>query len=675
MDFVLTFKIDILPKKQAELLLEQLDSIFIDSVFSPESNSGDLSMVNHNLLSITPAKEAKIKTPINLLHQFVEVQAAKNPAKTALEFISDVSEKGVEKKTWTYQQLDEESNRYARMLQSRGATTGNLIGICFDKCPEAYFSILAILKAGCAYVALDPTAPISRKCFIVEDSGCNIILCTSTHKEELKDLPGATTIATDAPGILDQYSSLAPSLDRPVRPDDTSYCLYTSGTTGTPKGCEITHDNAVQAMLAFQRLFAGHWDEDSRWLQFASFHFDVSVLEQYWSWGVGICVTSCPRDVLFGDLAGVIHQLEITHIDLTPSLARLITPREVPSLCRGVFITGGEKLNQEVLDIWGESRVIYNAYGPTEATIGCTTLPRLSKNSKPSNIGPQFDNVGSFVFNPNSDVPVMRGCIGELCVSGPLVGRGYLNRPELTEEKFQLLEKYDERVYRTGDLVRILHDGSFSFLGRIDDQVKLRGQRLEIGEINEVVRLSTTTIKDVCTLVLAHPKQSKEQLVSFVVSSELPEGLSWEEALSRDDARLLVSQIRTTCTAKLPGYMVPTHIIPMSAFPLSPNNKVDSRKMKDMYGSIELETLQKVSSSSIGPHSERTATVEKIASYLSSFVGCRPSDIEPASSIFALGLDSISVIAFARALRNAGFVSAEPSLIMKSKSNTNWSSE
>lgn len=673
MDFVLTFRTDILPREQAGLLLKQLDYILIDSIFSPESDSTNFSPPNPNLLSIAPANEAKIQSPINLLHQFVEVQAARNPSKTALEFISDVSEKGVTKKTWTYQQFNEEGNRYARLLQSQGASPGSLIGICFDKCPEAYFSILAILKAGCAYVALDPTAPISRKHFIVEDSGCKIVLCTSVHSEELKGLAGTVTLAADTPGILEIFSGLSPSLERPVRSDDTSYCLYTSGTTGTPKGCEITHENAVQAMLAFQRIFDGHWDEHSRWLQFASFHFDVSVLEQYWSWGVGICVTSCPRDVLFSDLAGVIHQLEITHIDLTPSLARLISPREVPSLCRGVFITGGEQLKQEILDTWGDSQVIYNGYGPTEATIGCTMLPRMSRNGKPSNIGPQFDNVGSYVFKPHSDLPVLRGCAGELCVSGPLVGRGYLNRPELTEEKFQRLEKYGERVYRTGDLVRILHDGSFSFLGRIDDQVKLRGQRLEVGEINEIVRLSSSTIKDVFTSVLKHPRQSKEQLVSFIVSSQLSRDSPPEKVWSNGEARLLVSQVKIACSTRLPVYMVPTHIIPMSGFPLSPNNKIDFRKLKDMYESMSLETLQNLSSLDSNQNHERSATMETIASCLSKFSGCSAGDIEPGSNIFALGLDSISVISFAKSLREAGFVSSEPSVIMKSKFRINES--
>jgi hypothetical protein len=251
------------------------------------------------------------------------------------------------------------------------------------------------------------------------------------------------------------------------------------------------------------------------------------------------------------------------------------------------------------------------------------------------------------------------------------VGRGYLNRPELTKEKFQQLEQYGERVYRTGDLVRILHDGSFFFLRRIDDQVKLRGQRLEIGEINETVRLSTTMVEDVFTLVLRHPRQSKDQLVSFVLSSNFQRHSSSEEVCASKDACRLVSQIKGTCSTRLPGYMVPTHVILMSKFPLSPNNKIDSRKLKSIYETMSLKTLQSLSSTGTDSIDKRTPTTEIIASYLSKYAGCSPGDIEPGSNIFSLGLDSITVIAFARSLKNAGFASAEPSIVMKSKSVTN----
>jgi amino acid adenylation domain-containing protein len=666
LDFRLTFRNDILPREQAKLLLDQLDWLLINTIDSPDSCCSDCYGADSAIISVSPAKEAKIQSPVEFLHQFVEVNAREHPSKPALEFACRVSDGTLVKRSWTYQELDDLGNRYANFLTSNGACTGNLIAICFDKCPEAYLSILAILKAGCAYVGIDPDAPIARKSYIMEDSGSKLLLCTSEGKEELESLSGINVIALDEPSILDGISSKPPVLDQQIKLGDVCYCLYTSGTTGTPKGCEITHENAVQAMLSFQRLFDGHWDENSRWLQFASFHFDVSVLEQYWSWSVGICVTSCPRDVLFEDLAGTIRQLEITHIDLTPSLARLLHPGDVPSLCRGVFITGGEQLQQEILDVWGKHGVIYNGYGPTEATIGCTMLPRVPQNGKPSNIGPQFDNVGSFVLKPGTSTPVIRGGIGELCISGVLVGRGYLNRPQLTQERFQYIKAYAARVYRTGDLVRFLHDGSFCFTGRVDDQIKLRGQRVEIREINEVIKRALSNTEDVVTLVLKHPRQSKEQLVSFVATNESDRRQPVEVDFSANGISVTV-RIRRACHSSLPRYMIPTHVVPLSGFPLSPNNKIDVRQLKGVYDHMTLDEMQKLSAGDLERSFQVTERESAIISVLAKMTGSDPTAISPRSSIFELGLDSISVISLARSLKDAGFHAVQPSLVMESK--------
>lgn len=649
--------------------MSQYDKFLQDTVFRPDINTTDHQFVGSSLLSITPAKEAPIPTTVSLLHQFVEANALKIPEKIAFEFAFGDTADNLQKKTWTYREFNECGNQIAHFLQAKGAVPGGIVGICFDKCPEASMAILGIMKAGCAYLAIDPGAPISRKQFMLEDSGTKILLCNQSKMVELEGLPAIDVEALDEPGLLDGVATGNVLLSRPIQPDDTCYCLYTSGTTGTPKGCEITHDNAVQAMLAFQRLFAGHWDEESRWLQFASFHFDVSVLEQYWSWSVGICVTSCPRDLLFEDLTGTIQKLQITHIDLTPSLARLVHPDEVPSLCRGVFITGGEALKQEILDAWGKHGVIYNGYGPTEVTIGCTMLPRMSANDKASNIGPQFDNVGSYVFRPGTMTPVLRGSIGELCVSGPLVGKGYLNRAELTKERFQELLEFGDRIYRTGDLVRTLHDGSFQFLGRIDDQVKLRGQRLEIGEINEVIKQATPELNEVATLVITHPKQSKEQLVSFfttVTTDKKPRAVDAGVRSSEDD-RALLSKIKDACRTHLPGYMVPTHLIPMTRFPLSANNKADMKVLKGIYQELSLEDIQKLSSMSAGQPTD-SVQEQKIISVLARFIDSSEKKISSSSSIYELGLDSISVIAFSKSLREARFSQAQPSIIMKRKS-------
>ncbi|PGH30054.1 hypothetical protein GX50_07184 [[Emmonsia] crescens] len=665
LEFQLTFETDILPECQAEILLRQLDCLLIDTIFYLDSPCTYFTNVkSKDLVSTIAAKEAKIPSPVKLVHQFVEAQAREFPSRIALEFASKIpGTQGLVKRKWTYKEFNDVSNRYARLLQRNGASPENLIGICFDKCPEAYFAILAIMKIGCAYVALDPGAPETRKKFILDDSGAKILLSTAEKKNELK---GLHVLILDSPGILDGIPSQPPVLEKEIQPHESCYCLYTSGTTGTPKGCEITHDNVIQAILSFQRLFDGHWDGTSRWLQFAAFHFDVSVLEQYWSWSVGICVTACPRDTLFEDLSGTIRELEITHIDLTPSLARLLDPEEVPSLRRGVFITGGEQLKQEILEVWGEYGVIYNGYGPTEVTIGCTMLPRVPQNGKPSNIGPQFDNVGSFVFKAGTTIPVLRGGVGELCVSGALVGRGYLNRPQLTQEKFQYVEELGERVYRTGDLVRLLYDGSFCFLGRIDDQVKLRGQRLEIGEINQVISSSAAEVEEVVTMVLKHPGQSKEQLISFFTtnaskrSSKLVSRIDFDPGMNK-----ILSKINQECHNTLPGYMVPTHIIPVTVFPLNANNKIDQRQLRRIYENMTLEEMQQLSSQARNHSQTLSKDLYIIMALVSKITEIDISNISPWSSIFELGLDSISAIAFSRLLRDSGYKSAQPSLLMK----------
>lgn len=656
LEYRLTYLPHIIPTEQASLILDQLDSLLKHHIFG---DATDASSRDSLLYSITPAKEPVLPSRVRLLHEFVEMTAAEYPDRTALEFATSLSNGKYNSQRWTYAQLDAEGNRIAHLLISHNVKPGDLVAVCFEKCPEASIAMLGILKAGAAFVALDPGAPTARKSFIVQDSGAKALLTMSAQSSEIEksvDIPVVNLDGTDP----HSQPSTKPSLEREIEVLDRSYCLYTSGTTGTPKGCELTHENAVQALLAFQRLFAGHWNEESRWLQFASFHFDVSVLEQYWSWSVGICVVSAPRDLIFEDLPTSISALGITHIDLTPSLARILHPDDVPSLCKGVFITGGESLKQEILDTWGPKGVIYNGYGPTEATIGVTMYPRVPANGKPSNIGPQFDNVGSYVLHPGSDVPVLRGGVGELCVSGKLVGKGYLNRPDLTQKAFPTLQGFNERVYRTGDLVRILHNGTFDFLGRADDQVKLRGQRLEIGEINTVIKQSDAEVADVATLVLKHPKQQKEQLVAFVVVGWHNRGAP-QIALRKSKE---INAAKQLCQDKLPPYMVPTHFVTLNAMPLNVNNKADGKKLKEMYNNLSASDLQALSLASHDDDREWSEQEDKIRSVLKDTLEIERESVTRDASFFELGMDSISVIRVVRALKDAGFAKATASTTM-----------
>jgi amino acid adenylation domain-containing protein len=664
--YQVTFFSDVLGNEQARLLLKQFDAVVGYLAHNPSGHEEDLFKSSSELFSVLPPEVPEIPTTVKFLHQFVEIQASRAPDNTALNFVERFDQNVPVGRRWTYKELDANGNRVAQMLLPH-TKPGDIVAVYFDKCPEAYFSILGILKAGCAFVALDPAAPRSRNEFILQDSGASVLVTSRERKDS-----GELTVAVPVLGLdqdaLAGASPDSPTLQRDLEPNDVCYCLYTSGTTGTPKGCEITHDNAVQCMLAFQHIFQGHWRDDSKWLQFASLHFDVSVLEQYWSWSVGITLVAAPRDLILEDLAGTISRLEITHIDLTPSLARLLHPDDVPSLCRGVFITGGEALKQEILDVWGSKEVIYNFYGPTEATIGVTVFPRVPVTGRASNIGQQFINVGSYVLKPGTEQPVLRGGVGELCVSGPLVGKGYLRREDLTSEKFPTLQHFRDRVYRTGDLVRVLHNGCFDFLGRADDQVKLRGQRLEIGEINHCIRKGVDEVEDVATLVVRNEAQQKDLLVSFIVSGRgrRPERPGGQLGLVvSPEAAKLCWRARHACRSKLPGYMVPTYVLQLPFIPLSANNKAELKELRRFFASLGQDKLMTLSSSTGKAREELSTTGRRIARALVGMQEIHMSSVAPDSSIFELGVDSISVIRFSRALKKEGFAHASPSLILQ----------
>ncbi|KIV84887.1 hypothetical protein PV11_00637 [Exophiala sideris] len=657
----LTFRDNVLPREQAGYFLDEFNAM-IEKILGSEADLP--KTLSTSLMSVVPPADSRIETDIRYLHEFVEMTAKQKPDKIALEFVTSIQGETCEKREWTYSELNAKGDLVAHMLQSKNAAVGDLVAICFDKCPEASFAILGVLKAGCAYLAIDPGAPKARKDFILHDSKCKTVVTTSDKLSKFMSSPGVSVLTLDTID-WDRAQNERPMLSRELSPQDTCYCLYTSGTTGTPKGCLISHDSAVQAMLAFQRIFTGRWNETSRWLQFASFHFDVSVLEQYWSWSVGICVTSAPRDLLFEDLPGTIRKLKITHLDLTPSLARLLTPEDVPGLCGGVFIVGGEQVSQDILETWGDAHCLYNFYGPSEVTIGCTVHQNVPQNAKPTNIGQQWDNVGSFVLEPTSQKPVLRGAVGELCLSGALVGKGYLNRPDLTAQKFVTLPESQTRVYRTGDLVRLLHDNSFDFLGRIDDQVKLRGQRLEIGEINHVAMNADPSIKDVTTMVLKHPAQQREQLVTFFTIAQNKTRHEKPIIISSAESQTLIEAIQKNCSHNLPPYMVPTHYLPVSSLPLSVNNKVDHKALRALYETSTLDSNPPSADGAADNELGSPSSMPKVIEVLAEFLQISSSSIKPNARLFELGLDSVSAIGLARTFKRRGFENSDVATILK----------
>ncbi|KAI7236424.1 peptide synthetase [Hortaea werneckii] len=643
------------PREHANLIVKQYESILTSILES----QGILDAAPSDLVSEAPAKEHSLPSSASLLHHFVEIQAHDFPDHPALEFIWSLDHPS-ETRRWSYKQLNERGNQVAHLLRVNGVQAGGTVAVRMHKSPEASFAFLGILKAGCAFLALDPELPKARQEFILGDSGAQVLFINDVDPASDHDLP--TRVVALREEVLKDLPSNSVS-EKDITPEATSYCLYTSGTTGTPKGCELTHENAVQAMLAFQRLFKGRWNSSSRWLQFASYWFDVSVLEQFWSWSVGITVVGAPRDSVLDDLPGFIEEAKISHIDLTPSLARMLHPDDVPSLHPGVFITGGEALKQEIIDAWGPKHTVCNGYGPTEATIGVTMNTFVGTNAKPSNIGPPFDNVGAYIFKPGTDIPVLRGAVGELCVSGKLVGKGYLNRPELTAKSFPHLESLGERVYRTGDLCRLLADGSISFLGRIDTQAKLRGQRLEIGEIDSIIAGSSEDIVDVVSLVHKDKENGKETLVSFIVT--MPVERKLDTTVNSSDNSLEQAKRGTqACKDSLPGYMVPTHIIPITRLPLTVNNKVDAKRLTALFESLSPQDLQFLKGAK-AEKADLNETESRLAQVICTFLQIDRSAVDRDANLFSLGMSSISVLNLSSLLRKREYQGASVATIMK----------
>jgi len=642
------------PYEQGKIMLQQMEAMIAGLLKFEDA-------IDPSVLSIIPPKDPIIPTDFQYLHQMTEASVERYSDRVAIEFVDALEDGQISSRYWSYRQLDEEANKIAHLLVDRGAKPGDIVATSFDKCPEASFAFYGILKAGCAFCAIDPTAPAARKAFILEDSSARVLLTSESIRAELQELTQCDVV--DLINLENKAKLSTSSVTvSGLSPSSVSYVLYTSGTTGTPKGCEITHDNAVQLVMSFKRLFKGRWTDSSRWLQFASYHFDVSVLEQFWTWIVGMRLVCAPRDLILEDIAGFLDTMQITHLDLTPSLGRLLDPALVPSLHKGVFITGGESLKQDQIDTWGDVGCLFNFYGPTECTIGVTVFPCVPKEGKPSNIGWQFDNVGCYVLAPGTQTPVLHGAIGELCISGKLVGKGYLNRPELTADCFPYLDAFGERVYRTGDLVRLFHDGSIDFLGRKDNQVKLRGQRLEIDEIEAVIK-RCQDIQDTVCVVAKHPKQQKDQLIAFIgINESRKQGKP--ELCPADSTKHLIQTARSACEEHLPGYMVPTHFLPIQRIPLSVNNKVEEKLLRQLYADLPTTTIQSYATQTDDYQSlsdgERT-----IARILAGLLKIDENDLTPLSNIFSLGLNSISAIQFSRKLKASGFSNAQVATVLK----------
>lgn len=501
----------------------------------------------------------------------------------------------------SHAQLDELASRLAHHLVGLGVGPETAVASIFEKSQWAIVAQLAILKAGGVVVSVNPKHPAQRIQGIIDVTAARVILTSQPANCYVGLTPHVLTIDKNILNELPQARGPACEI---VRATNSAFIIFTSGSTGTPKGVILEHGAVVTSLLTHGPLWSG---PNTRMLQFGAYTFDVSITEIFATLILGGCVCVISEEDRMGNLATSMEALGVNVAYLTPTVASLIRPLEVPTLDKLIFI--GEPLKPEVAIDWVESHTeIYNGYGPTECSILSTVSRRITDPNQALNIGTSLPNVNAWVVDP-SDYHLLSplGSVGELLLEGPLLARGYLGDDEKTAKAFVSdpgwLKRYDfglssgRRFYRTGDLVKQNLDGSFVCLGRRDTQVKIHGQRVEIGEIELCVKnnfsLAGEIVVGLVTVGDSEPGIVNHMTVLAVAievpapdgANTLPQGPTVPRILPMSESlqRSLVG-LRGALAASLPAYMVPQLYLPVPYLPLTDSGKLDRQVLQRITG-------------------------------------------------------------------------------------------
>ncbi|TRU33563.1 MAG: amino acid adenylation domain-containing protein [Microcystis aeruginosa Ma_MB_F_20061100_S20] len=500
------------------------------------------------------------------VHHLFEEQAARTPAAVAVVF---------EGQELTYQELNIQANQLAHYLQSLGVNSEVLVGIYLERSLLVIVGLLAVLKAGGAYIPLDPDYPQQRLTYMAEDAQISLLLTQESLLDSLPVEDVGVIVLDKLAEILTVQSRENPLSE--VVPENLLCLLYTSGSTGKPKGVMLTHAALVNHSWGISEVFG--LTESDRVLQFASFGFDVAAEEIFPTWLKGGTVVLRPGQMFptLTDFADFIEQERLTVLNITPAywhewaIAVSQSLATVPSSLRVVAV-GGDAVLPETVNIWrqmvGKRVQCINVYGPTEASVTAIVHDLLDYQSEKINsvlIGRPIANTKAYILDQNLQ-PVPIGVKGELHLCGVRLARGYLNRPELTAEKFidnPFANAAFNRLYKTGDLARYLPDGNIECFGRIDNQVKIRGFRIELGEIEAVLN-QNIDVQTSCVIIREDTPGDK-YLVAYIVAhyERIP----------------MISELRQFLSSKLPLYMVPQAFVFLESLPLTTNRKVDRRAL------------------------------------------------------------------------------------------------
>jgi amino acid adenylation domain-containing protein len=466
-----------------------------------------------------------------------------------------------EQQRLSYAELNAKANRLAHYLRTQGVGADELVGICIERSLDMIVAVLGVLKAGGAYLPLDPTLPQARMRHMLEDARPCLLLTQAHLLERLPDTAIKGICVDRDTTLLATWPEHNPV--QQTRPDHLAYIIYTSGSTGKPKGTLIHHRGLVNLVLAQQQAFDLY--PGKRVLQWASFNFDASVSEIFTALTAAARLYMASGEaVLPGqNLLDTLRRHHIELVTLTPSSLSALPVEPLPEL--KTLVVAGEDCDHALIAPWVKHYTVINAYGPTEATVCATVYPCSDDGQRHPPIGRPIANTQTYILDGYLH-PVPIGVTGELYIGGEGLARGYLGRPDLTAERFiqnPFSEQPGARMYQTGDLARYLADGHIEYVGRIDQQVKIRGYRIELGEL-EFALSQLPSVHEAVVLAQDTPAGGRQLVAYVVLHANLPEtNVSASSAL------------RTAMHLRLPDYMVPAHFVFLDQLPLNSNGKID----------------------------------------------------------------------------------------------------
>ncbi|MCJ1249676.1 hypothetical protein MMC30_006902 [Trapelia coarctata] len=558
----------------------------------------------------------------------------------------------------SYNALEDLSSRLASYLAAQhGIGPECLVPICFEKSKWAVVAMLAVLKSGAAVVPLDPKHPVNRLNTIMKDlrqAAAKVVLTSSPFAHLLRGVGSAVVVDSS---LFDQIPMKSGSISGNSNWRDPAFVVFTSGSSGTPKGIILEHVavcTSAREHGTFIKL-----EPHSRVFQFAAYTFDISIGDMFVTLIHGGCVCIPSESDRMNNLASAMRAMSVNQASLTPTVAALLQPEDVPNL--KTLVLAGEPLTREVVERWADHVEVINMYGPAEATIYCVGNAYIKRESDPSIIG---RGVGALTWitkpnDPHSMTPI--GGIGELLIEGPTLARGYLNREELTKSAFIESPSWTatkaggylqpRRLYRTGDLARYNPDGSISFVGRDDAQVKIRGQRVELGEIEYQLRAALSV--PVAAIMLREPVA----LAAYVAVEGDSKVETGSELLASSQAQLdllhsLTAGIKEKLSAVLPIYMVPSAFIPVSKIPLTASGKIDRRSLQQLAGEISADQLATFRNPT-SVHTPPSTPIEHLLHGLWQAL-LKVSSIGARDNFFGLGGDSVAAMRLVAAARKTG---------------------